>query len=204
MVVPPVYVTIAVEGFLDEVVARKVVHTVGALPGRTYGQSGKAHLASRVNGYNQAAAFAPWFVVIDLDRDECAPRLRTALLPAQAQRMCFRVAVTEVESWLLADREEIARFLGVARNQVPQSPDALPDPKESLVAIARGSRSRATREDIVPRAASGRSVGPAYVSRMAEFVTKAWRPEVAATRSESLGGCLSSLRDLVDAERQAP
>jgi hypothetical protein len=185
---------------VDEAVARKLVTSVGATPSRTYGREGKAHLAQRLSGYDRAARFAPWFVLMDLDRDECAPRLRADLLPQQSARMCFRVAVREVESWLLADRDGMANFLRVARNRVPTAPDDLEDPKLSIVNAARHSRAAAIRADMIPRPGSGRAAGPAYPSRMAEFVA-VWQLELAAAASDSLGRCLARLEAFVGAER---
>ncbi len=63
-------------------------------------------------------------------------------MPDPAPYMCFRVAVREVEAWLLADREQIARFLSIARSRVPQSPETLDNPKQRLVELARHSRRR--------------------------------------------------------------
>ena len=45
----------AVEGIVDEAVARRLVREVGANPGAVYGKKGKAHLRGRLSGYNQAA-----------------------------------------------------------------------------------------------------------------------------------------------------
>jgi hypothetical protein len=139
---------------------------------------------------------------MDLDNDACAPHLRSDLLPQQAARMCFRVAIREIEAWLLADRERISRFLSVARTRISTTPDDLDDPKRALVEAARRSRSRAMREDIVPADRSGRTVGRAYSARMTEFVMSEWRPEVAAGSSSSLARCLSRLTELVEAERR--
>jgi hypothetical protein len=200
LVVQPIYLTVAVEGLVDEAVARKIVESVGATAARTYGRTGKAHLSARLPGYNRAANHSPWFVVMDLDNDECAPRLRTQLLPNQSERMCLRIAVKEVEAWLLADREEMAHFLRVAVSRVPTSPDEAHDSKQSIVQAARHSSHQAIRADIVPRSGSGRAVGPAYPSRMIEFVER-WRPEVAAQRSDSLSRCLTRLGELVEGER---
>ena len=68
-----------------------------------------------------------------------------------------------------------------------------------MVDIARHSRRREIREDMLPRTGSGRVVGPAYTARLIEFVMGGkigWRPEIAAERSESLKRCLRSLRRL--------
>ena len=144
---------------------------------------------------------SPWVVLVDLDHDaDCAPLLLTSWLPNPASRMCFRVVVHALEAWLLADREHLARFLGVAIARIPRSPETVDDPKRTMVELARHSHRREMREDMVPRAASGRIVGSAYTSRLIEFVGDAvdgWRPEVAATLSDSLDRCLRSLRRLV-------
>jgi hypothetical protein len=52
------------------------------------------------------------------------------------------------------------------------------------------------REDMLPRRGSGRPIGPAYTSRMIEFVENNWRPEVAARSSDSLRRCLVRLREI--------
>lgn len=190
-------ISAAVEGVTDEAVVRRLVAHVGAEPGTVYGRVGKPHLKERIAGYNNAARHAPWFVLVDLDRDaDCAPPLVAGWLPEPAPLLCFRVAVRAVEAWLLADADAIAGFLGVARKKIPGDPDALPAPKQALVNLARASRRRAVREDIVPREGSGRPVGPAYASRLIEFASSSWRPAAAADRSDSLRRAIACLRNL--------
>jgi hypothetical protein len=195
-----VTISAAVEGTIDEAVVRRLILHVSAQPGTVYGKKGKPHLQSRVHGYNHAAQHTPWLVLVDLDHDaDCAPPLHANWLPAPAPRMCFRVAVREVEAWLLADFEAMADFLGVARNRVPRDPESLSAPKEALVNLARHSRRKAIREDLVPRAGSGRAVGPAYSSRLIEFASTHWRPAMAARRADSLRRAIACLQRLVEA-----
>jgi hypothetical protein len=110
--------------------------------------------------------------------------------------MCFRVAVRQVEAWLLADREEIASFLAVRRERIPRDPESLANAKETLVSLARTSRRREIREDMVPRIGSGRDVGPAYSSQVIEFASRRWRPDVASLYAESLARAVECLRCL--------
>jgi len=188
----------AVEGLVDEAVLRRLVQHVGATPGPVYGKTGKRALQQRLGGYNQAARLRPWVVLVDLNDDaECAPPFRQAWLPNPAPYMCFRVAVRQVEAWLLADRDEVARFLGISAHQVPANSEALENAKQHLVELARGSRKREIREDIVPRAEGGRAVGPAYTSRLIEFVEGPWQPEIAAVSSDSLRRCVTRLREIM-------
>jgi hypothetical protein len=111
--------------------------------------------------------------------------------------MCFRIAVREVESWLLADRESLAAFLGVAESRIPLQPEALANPKETLVNLASSSRRRPIRIDMTPRPASGRSVGPAYTSRLIEYTQSNWRPDIAARHADSLLRLCNRVTELI-------
>ena len=191
-------ISAAVEGIVDEAVIRKLIVLAGANPGNVYGRQGKPFLRQRIDGYNAAAEYAPWVVLVDLDREhDCPPPLRNAWLPEPAVHLCFRVAVRTVEAWLLADADRIADFLAVARGKIPENPEALGDPKAAMVVLARTSRQRDIREDMVPGPSSGRPVGPAYASRLIEFASSSWRPEIAAKQSESLRRARECLRRLV-------
>jgi len=193
-------VTAAVEGMVDEAVAQRLVEHIGAEIGPVHGRQGKAQLRKNLNAYNQAARYAPWLVLMDPDSEaECGPALRLMLLSNPAPMMRFRIAVREVESWLLADRERFAKFLGVSAAAFPIAPETEPDPKRTVVELARRSKRREIREDIIPRIGSGRSEGPGYASRMMEFALdrkRGWRPDVAASHAESLRRCLAALSTL--------
>jgi hypothetical protein len=108
-------VSAAVEGDLDEVVLRKIGDHIGFSYGSVYGRAGKQHLLRALAGYNNAVRFSPWIVILDLDRDyECAPEGLTTWLPQGAENMFCRVAVREIEAWLLADRDQVAAMLGIS------------------------------------------------------------------------------------------
>ncbi|HSB11921.1 MAG TPA: hypothetical protein VLM38_20715 [Blastocatellia bacterium] len=207
MSVNPCVVSAAVEGPLDEAVVRRLIDEVGASVGPVYGRKGKGHLLQRINGYNAAARYSPWMVLVDLDNDaDCAPPFRATWLATASPNMCFRVAVREVETWLFADRDRIAHFLSVAKSRIPQDPEAEGDPKDVIVRLANRSRRRDIREDMVPRRGSGRSVGPAYTSRLIEYIqdkSSGWRPQVAASHSESLRRCIACLHNLANAAASA-
>jgi hypothetical protein len=187
-----------VEGVVDEAILTRLVIDAGATVGPVYGKNGKSQLKKTLTGYNNAARYSPWLVLMDLDQDEdCAPPLVSACLAAPAPMMRLRVAVRAIEAWILADREALAKFLSVAIPRLPHDPDAVPDPKRFLVDLARNSRRRDIRDDMVPRSGSGRAAGPAYASRLIEFAVTAWRPEVAVEHSDSLRRCRDCIADLV-------
>lgn len=184
----------AVEGMVDEAVLRRLTAHVDAVPGPIHGKNGKAQLRRFVNGYNNAARFSPWVVLVDLNREaQCAPELLASWLPRPAPWMSLRVVVRKVEAWLFGDRERLADLLGVKVARIPGQPEGLEDPKQTMVELVRQSRRRQIREDMAPRPASGRAVGPAYTSRLIEFVADAaigWRPAVAAGPCPSLARCI--------------
>jgi hypothetical protein len=192
-----VLVNILVEGRADEPVAKRLISHVGLEVGTVYGRNGKPDLLKRLPNYNQAAQHAPWFVIVDLDMSaQCPLQAIMQWLPNPTRGIRFRVAVRAIEAWLMADRERMASFLGVAPSRIQHNIDLDPNPKETLINISRSSRKRNIREDIVPRQTSGARVGPLYVPRLTEFVEKLWRPDVAANESESLRRCISALSTL--------
>jgi hypothetical protein len=190
-------VTVAVEGKHDEPVARRIIAHLGLETAAVYIAGGKAPLDAKLGGYNNAAKGAPWLVLRDFDHDApCASALLTTKLPSPARLMRLRFPVRAVESWLLADTERISAFLSVAVGRVPELPDLEAHPKQTLVNLARRSRKRAIREDMVPAEGTSAIVGPGYTSRLIEYASTHWRPAIAARRSPSLARCIAALETL--------
>jgi hypothetical protein len=134
-----------------------------------------------------AAAGTPILLLTDLDQHPCPSGLIEDWLETEPHsNMIFRIAVREVESWILADREGFADFLGINANLIPLQPDQIVDPKQTLVNLARRSRRRALRESIVPRRGSTAVQGPDYNGCLGEFVRNRWSHNEASGRSPSL------------------
>ena len=190
-------VNILVEGRTDEPVAKRLINHVGLEVRTVYGRKGKPHLLERLSSYNKAAQYAPWFVIVDLDADTQCPSEAVGIwLPNPSRGMRFRIAVQAIEAWLMADRENMAKFLGVAPSRIQHDIDSDNTPKQTLINIARRSHKRNILEDLVPRQMSGAKVGPLYVARLTEFVENLWRPDVAANESKSLRHCINALSTL--------
>ena len=188
-------ISIVVEGALDEIIARRMVSHMKWDLASVYIKRGKHNLKRKLDGYNNAARFAPWFTLVDLDKDaDCAPSLRKDWLPDPSPYMSFRIAVREAEAWLLADRPRLSAFMGVSSSTVPSSPESETNPKECIVNIARRSRIAEIRKGIVPAPGSGRATGNAYVALLADFVMREWRLDVAARNSDSLRRGLNDLK----------
>lgn len=190
-------INLAVEGILDEAVAVRLARAAGFTPRHPVIAKGKSNLDRKLPAFNHAAKGSPWLVIRDLDRDEtCASTLAGKLLRAPNSWMCFRVAVPQIESWLLADRQRFAEFFRVRPALVPERPDESDHAKRSTLDALAQSTNKTVRGDMLPRRGSGGREGSLYCSRMIEFAREAWRPEEAAKHSASLDRALRALESL--------
>jgi hypothetical protein len=187
-------VSLAAEGSLDFAVLRRLIASAGLRPGDEYGNRGKSYIDQRLARWNLAAQWQPWVVLRDLDRDAgCAPQLLSKLIGERSAGLCLRIAVHEVEAWLLADREGFSRHFLVPRAKVPLRPESLLDAKATLLELIDRSK-RKDRTRVVVRARSGeREAGPEYNAVLADFVSQHWQPTQAAEASDSLARTLRRL-----------
>jgi hypothetical protein len=157
-----------------------------------------AFSGSTIPGWNQAARSIPFIVLTDLDRYECPAELINDWLRVPKHRnLLFRVAVREVESWLLADPANFSEFLGVRSSLIPADTDSLPDPKATLVQLARKSRSKTIRGSIVPAKGSTAKQGPDYNGCLCTFIRERWNLEAAKANSPSLARTVDRLSSFV-------
>ena len=194
----PVYVIAVVEGLPDMEVARALIKKTGLeLYCEPLNKRGKGNIDKYLSEFNNSAKSLSWLVVRDMDHDaDCPPELKTNLLPNPEKRMCFCIAVREIESWLMADSERFAKFMSVPEALISKNPESLGDPKSEVIRLAKKSTDRNLRLDMIPEPESIIQEGPAYASRLAEFASNHWRPIVASKRSESLGYCIKKLKSL--------
>ncbi len=192
------HIRVATEGDLDYAVAARLLGDAGLAAVRTGRAMGRDHLLRKLAGYNNAAQRERWLVLIDLDRDECAPTLLRAWIADPADGLVVRVAVREIESWLLAD-PGLASRLRIPANTLPNAPDELNAPKRQLVDIVRAHcKSRNIRNEILPLSGAA-GVGPSYNDLLIEFVRERWEPRRAAERSPSLGRAIGAVERLASA-----
>ncbi|MBQ9455857.1 MAG: DUF4276 family protein [Thermoguttaceae bacterium] len=126
-----------------------------------------------------------YFVMTDLDRNPCAPALVQEWLGGLSHpNFLFRVAVHEVESWLLADRENFADFFKVPLSKIPLNPDSEENPKEIIFELARKSKNAMIRKEVPPVKLA--HAGVSYVSIVTQFIETQWSVLNAAENSPSL------------------
>ena len=188
-------VILAVEDRLSDAVATKILETFDVKIAERIGYQGKSYLERKTPELNRAASGITVFMLTDLDSPrECPPRLiRSWVKGILNPRFFFRVAVMEVESWIMADRIGCAAFLSIPSHRIPSPTDDILNPKEFLVSLARRSRKKSIREALVPVPGANFSVGIEYNRLLSEFVQEDWNLKRAASASPSLKRTLDRL-----------
>ena len=181
-------VILAVEDELSEAISTKILKSFGIEIMIVLREGGNAYLRQKAPELNRSANGVDIFLLTDLDSPEdCPPGLIHSWIKGPLNpRFLFRVAVMEVESWLMADREAVAKFLSIPVNRIPLSIDDIPEPKEFLVSLARKSKKRRLRDELVPKPRAKIPVGYGYKTRLIQFVRDHWDLERAATVSPNL------------------
>jgi hypothetical protein len=190
-----IYINLVYEDYLSEAVMTKLVsHFTGKYSiQNSYSGNGFGYLKSNIKGFNQASKSIPFLMLTDLDNYTCPPELIDDWITFPLnQNFIFRIAVREVESWLMADIEGLSGFLKVSKTIFPKEPEIEQDPKDRLIQIARRSRTRSIRDDIIPINKNAK-IGPNYNGRLIEFVSQKWSIENAKKRSISLSRALDKL-----------
>jgi hypothetical protein len=187
---------LAVEDKLSEAVSIRILGDLGVNVIQVLGLRGRGYLEKKAQNLNLTAKALPVFMLTDLDSpNQCPPGLvRSWIKGKQNPHFFLRVAVMEVESWIMADRRGLADFLSIPMHRIPQDTDAIPKAKEFLVSLARLSKKAHLREDIVPPRGATSMVGPLYNSSLAEFVRLNWDVRLAASSSSSLKRTVDRLR----------
>jgi len=197
----PRTVNIAVEDALSEAIIRTLLSQADGKPkvGMVFpakkgyqdhiGSNGYGYIKTMLPAFNEAANTGSTFLVlVDSDNRPCPPQTIADWLKGKPQHanLIVRIAVREVESWLLADRKGIAIFLGVREECIPLNPDLLKDPKRYIVRLAARSKRKDVRAELAPALNSKGKTGPYYTRCLAQFAASLWSIDDAAKISDSL------------------
>lgn len=197
----PGFVLVVTEGLLDVTAGERLLDVLGI--DRTYTRfipkGGWGKFWRDAIRYNDAARHSgPVLGLADLEQEPCPSGLIAHHIPnGRHAAFILRIAERMLESWLLADRVSIAKFLRVGIRQIPEDPESEANPKLALVNAARYSARREIREDIVPEQGSQGVVGRGYTSRMGEFIRQCWQPINAQGSSQSLRRAISAIQAAV-------
>lgn len=152
-------------------------------------ERGFGAIKKRFSNYCKLSEHELVFIFTDLDRVECPPSLLgdwikgAKLSGPLPSKMCFNIAVTEVEAWLLADHGNLSSYLGVPTHALPNDTQIL-DPKEFLLNCVQRHGNRRAREELLPT--GGAKVGLGYNDHLSRFAMELWDFKDAAHRNASL------------------
>lgn len=198
------HVDLATEDALSEAIGLRLMREIpGLQPGLLLRRGGNGYLRTRLKAFCEMAHHRPLLVITDLDTARCPADLRLRWLGGlrQPTALLIRVAVTEVEAWLLADHVSMTALLGRnAARHLPDEPDLVMNPKSLLLDLARRAP-REIRSDLCAAAGAIARQGIAYNARLCGFVQDNWDPQRAASKSISLRRCRHRLAELMAVSR---
>ena len=181
-------VALATEDILSEAIGLRLLAELPApvTPSLLLRKDGFGYLRSSMNKWRQLAQHQTVLVLADLDQVSCPIELKAQWLGSKpaSSGLLLRIAVREVESWVLADHEAMRKPTG-NKGTLPPEPDTLPDPKQQLLKLAKLA-ARPIRQDLVKEAGAVASQGAGYNRRLTDWARSDWNPERAAERSPSL------------------
>jgi len=191
--------TLATEDELSEAIGKRLLaelllaHTPQLLRKQGFG-----YLRSKMNSWRQLARHQAVVILTDLDRGPCPLALLQDWLGGEPPppNLSLRIAVREVESWVLADHHGMRELIG-PKGTLPISPDELPDPKQELLRLAELAK-RDVRRDLVEVNGAILRQGLGYNARLAGWVASVWSPVRAAERSPSLQRTRLRLKELAE------
>lgn len=196
-----------IEDELSRAVAERLIRQF-CPPGTSIVELGKAYggfgyIKSNLRKFHTLAQRSPVLIITDLDREQCAPSLRSKWMSASGiseplpDKMLFCIAQTEIESWLLADTVGLAAFLSVSPAKLAHNIEtSILDAKEYLVELVKGSTDATIRRDLTPSVKSTSATGLSYNYRLCQFAASDWDPDEAAKNSASLCRAISKLASL--------
>lgn len=193
-------IAIATEDSLSEAIALRLISDIPTPHFIQFklGKTGNGYLKSKMSSWYQMAQHQVMLVLTDLDRANCLVEFRDQwLVTAPPPNLLLRIAVREVESWVLADHTAMRVLIG-SKGVLPAAPDELADPKQSLLKLAK-SAPKPIRDDLLKTIDGHLAQGLGYNARLTAWVNSEWSPQRAAERSPSLARARLRLKEVVGA-----
>ncbi len=195
-------ICLATEDALSEAAAEKLLTTSGRPIEieRRLRKDGYGYLKTNLPKFNQVAAnVMPVFLLTDLDKANCVVEFmqdwRNGL--ELSERLLFRVAVREVEAWLMADRRAFADWLELSVDIIPIAPECLDDSKRELLNLVKRSKQHELREMILPNGKSRSKIGLGYNTELTRYVREYWNPLTAAASAPSLARAIKKIETVL-------
>lgn len=190
---------IASEDGLIEAIVKRILNDLGFDMGIAISicAGGKSKLYAKLPALIRSANGGLSVIVCtDLDLTPCPVQMKDEWFPhGVPMKMVFSIAIREADAWILAD-PGIARYLG-STVSAPESAESIQDPKSALIQIAKRSRKREIREEMIVARGAVARVGPGYNRVLADFVSSEWDVELASSRCKGLNRLIQRISSLV-------
>lgn len=159
------------------------------------GPNGYGYIKKNIIAFNAASAETPFIVLVDMDNRPCPPNTIKEWLQHSPKHpnLVLRIAIREVEAWLLADRSGIASYLSVPEKCIPEDPSKIKDPKRYISRLAARSKRKEIREDLAREPGTKRKVGPFFSQSLIQFAKDTWDIDNARLHSDDLNRAMNAL-----------
>ncbi|SHH32803.1 hypothetical protein [Ferrimonas marina] len=148
--------------------------------------------------FNNIANNCFMFVLADSDQQESVFDFQNMSLNWLSHRhnqgLAFCIAVSEVESWILADIDSVKSYFNVANISYDNYVDNIRDPKLELINLSRRSRSKEIVQGMIP--IGNAPIGPSYNALLSEFIRNYWDISEAISRSNSLRATIEKINSM--------
>ena len=188
---------------MEELVAARLLPFCGHSLGDVYGKKGSDYIKAKAVHFHHLTTESAGVLVLTDFRDSKVLCIVEALkiymhdrLPHPPKNFLYCFSINELESWLLADKRNLAKFLRINASHIPENPDSEDFPKRTLVNLARKSNKPTINEGLAPPPGHVSDVGPSYIPLMSDFISNNWDIEIACCSSPSLSRCVQRLREL--------
>ena len=199
--------------FVEDVLTRKVVIRlfsrlkakfpyVSLADGNPVVTQGNARLKEKAQKFREAAQFGidsllvtdldAWATPNDLGRDWFG----VLCLSELPDGFIFRVAVHEIESWILADKDGLARYLLISPDNFPDNSDTIPDPKKFLLNLVAAKCRKKRFREMLPL--KGQKIGIGYNPVLSDFIDNQWDIDQAIFRSSSLKRAMGKITSFIE------
>jgi hypothetical protein len=193
---------IATEDRLSEALAEYIViatgHSVAAkIPKDRRRHGGFGYLKTRLPDFISSCCGGLSFLLLtDLDTRPCPRDILDDWfgMTPKPKGLLLRIAVREVEAWVLADRSRFADWLGISKTEVPHDPESCRDPKADLLHLATKSKKRDLKEGLLPKKGAPSPIGLEYNDLLCNFVNTEWRLDEASRTAPSLARAIRRLQ----------
>ena len=122
-------------------------------------------------------------------------------LSALPKGFLFRVAIREIEAWIMADRKGFAPYLSVSPDNFPDDSESILDPKRFLLNLIDAKCKKKRFREMLPL--KGQKIGINYNPILVDFVENHWNIANATLHSSSLRRAIDRIGSFLESKQSS-